>query len=47
MFRNELVFREYLSSAVAEGVREATEGDDIPSWDELVDLDSGNDSDNM
>lgn len=46
-FRNELVFREYLSSAVAEGVQEATDGEGVPSWDESVDLDSGDDSDNV
>ena len=29
---------------VTEGVQE-TEGEEIPSWDEFVDFDSGNDSD--
>ena len=33
--------------AVAEGVQEATEGESIPSWDESVDLDSGDDSNNV
>ena len=33
--------------AVAEGVQEVTEGESIPSWGESVDLDSGDDSDNV
>ena len=39
----DLIFRDFLTSSVAEGLEENDEGEP-PSWDELVELDDCNDT---